>query len=66
MEELGIEPEKVGEMMAFLQNVEAEVRKAPRSLQSMRAELQSIMETEPDWRKRAAIGARMVSLGLEE
>jgi len=68
MEEMGIEPAKIDEILASVSDEEAAAKANlnPDDYKAMIETLRLASYRETDWRKKAAIAARIISLGLDE
>lgn len=64
LEEMGVEPAKIDEVLAQLpSNPQPEI---PANVESQAVEIKKAIAQTQDWRRRASLAARLVSLGIEE
>ncbi len=65
MEESGIEEEKINEFLVSLEKNESESKEKAYDRITAEWEMKNQMDNEIDWRKKAQIAARIISLNLE-
>lgn len=69
MEDAGIEPEKIDEVVSFIKNMKEEKPSDNQfnldHIHGQTTALKMAMDKEPDWRKRASLAARILSLELD-